>query len=859
MNQAHAASLRIQAPPPIMADVVAPMTVLVQPPDKGAKGSKGAQVTNADFLAAVHHALPEGARAGVVSFPGSVKRGAWYAHPAGGKLPDAANNYFTLGSFYPDDAGEFRRTKKTFAGLSAIFLDDVGTKVDAERVTLEPSWRIETSAGNYQYGYILAEPVTATAEADRLINAVIAAGLCDSGASGVNRNARLPVGYNGKHDPPFITQMESWAPERRFTVEELVAGFGLELAPAGRPKRERQPGTPIVRPVAGDDVFHPAPDLNPVIAALQAKGLYKQPLGNGKHDVTCPWVAEHGDALDTGGCYFEPDDGFPLGGFKCQHSHGGRLHIRELLAWLQVPIKDAKMKPTLRVVAGDLHRIVDQGEQLLASTGIFYQGGGLISIVSTDPATHETYIQPVTAPALVRALSRVAMWERYDARSEDWVTCDPPARHCGVLYDASDYPHLPVLRGIARQPHLRDDGTLVSQAGYDALTGRFGVFNARLFPVPAKPSRADAQAALEVLKDVLSEVAFADQAIDLAAALSAMLAAAVRPSLPTCPGYLTRAHQIGSGKSFLNRIIATLATAQNTPGIAFTTDSDEMKKLLIALLLKSPAVVNFDDLNGDIVPSESLKTCLTEEFIGGRLLGLSKDVTCSTRALFLFSGNNVDPLRDMARRIISIHIDPAIETPTERRFRRPNAEADARRHRARYVTAALTIVRAWIVAGSPLTDVKPVASFNRWSEWCRQPLLWLGEKDPASRLFEQLALDPDHETLGRMLRGWAGINATQAATVHDTLRAAGDDFLEVIREVAAEKGGDINRSRLGWWLKKHAGRVVKDMRFERAADSSRTAWRVASAPFAPFTPLSSGGTKTVTVAPAQDEEAEVWI
>ena len=592
------------------------MTVLVQPPDKGAKGGKGAQVPNADFLAAVHHALPEGARAGVVSFtgnPAKVSAAAWKATPAGSELPDAANNYFTLSAYYNDEAGGFRRTKKTFAALAAIMLDDIGAKIDAERVTLEPSWRIETSPGNYQLGYILAEPVTAPAAADRLMIAIITAGLCDPGANGPTaRLARLPIGLNGKTDPPFRCRLADWVPERRFTVAELVAGFGLELPAAGRPKRERPAGTAIYRPVAGDDVYHPAPDLNPVIAALQAKGLYKQPLGNGKHDIGCPWLSEHTGAVDTGACYFEPDDGFPLGGFKCLHSHGDRLHIRDLLSWLQVPIKDAKMKPTLRVVAGDLHRIVDQGEQLLASTGIFYQGGGLISIVSTDPATHETYIQPVTAPALVRALSRVAMWERYDGRSEDWVTCDPPARHCGVLYDASDYPHLPVLRGIARQPHLRDDGSIVSQAGYDALTGRFGVFNARLFQIPAKPTRADAQAALAVLKDVLCEVAFADPAIDLAAALSAMLAAAVRPSLPTCPGYLTRAHQIGSGKSFLNRIIATLATAQNTPGIAFTTDSDEMKKLLIALLLKSPAVVNFDDLNGDIVPSESLKMCLTE-------------------------------------------------------------------------------------------------------------------------------------------------------------------------------------------------------------------------------------------------------
>lgn len=863
MNQAqpNPATLKshreFQAPPPIMDDDD-DMTVLVPP---SADTCKTCKTCNPDFLAAVHHTLPEGARPGVASFPGNPNKppkGAWLTHPAGGKLPDEANNYFTLSSYYNDLSGDFKRTKNTFAALSAIFLDDVGTKVDADRVTLEPSWRIETSPGNFQLGYILSEPLVDAPTADRLMNAVIAAGLCDKGAGGPTaRLVRLPVGYNGKADPPFTCRLVAWDPQRRFSVDELVAGFGLELPAAGRPKRDRPPATPIFRPVAGDDVYHPAPDSNPVIAALQAKGLYKQPQGNGRHDVTCPWLTEHTGGVDGGTTYYEPDDGFPMGGFKCFHSHGDRLHIRDLLAWLQVPIKDAKMKPTLRVIAGDMHRIVDRAEHLLAATGLYYQAAGLVAQVITDPATLETAIQPVTAPALVRALSRVAMWERYDGRAEDFVTCDPPARHCAVLYDASDYPHLPVLRGIARQPHLRDDGTLVSHAGYDGLTGRFGVFNARLFQVPAKPTRADAQQALTVLEDLVCEVAFADPNIDKATAISAMLAAAVRPSLPTCPGYLCKAHQIGSGKSFLNRIITTLATAQNAPGVAFTADSDEMKKLLIAMLLKSPAVVNFDDLNGDIVPSESLKTCLSEEYIGGRLLGLSKDVTCATRALFLFSGNNVEPVRDMARRIVTIHIDPKTEKPTERHFQRPHAEAHARRDRARYVSAALTIVRAWLEAGSPVTTVKPVASYGRWSDWCRQPLLWLGMDDPATRLFEQLTLDPDHELLGRMLRGWHGAHGHKPMLVREVLSDhPQEDFNEAIRDIAEDKGGEINRNRLGWWIKKHAGRVVSGLRFERS-DSTRggAAWQAVQV--SQVSQVSaSGPTESVNAASSQQEPPE---
>ena len=58
------------------------------------------------------------------------------------------------------------------------------------------------------------------------------------------------------------------------------------------------------------------------------------------------------------------------------------------------------------------------------------------------------------------ALAGAATWERFDARAEDWVRTDPPARHATVLFDSTSYHHLPVLNGLARQPHLRPDGSL---------------------------------------------------------------------------------------------------------------------------------------------------------------------------------------------------------------------------------------------------------------------------------------------------------------------------------------------------------------------------------------------------------------
>ena len=816
-------------------------------------------VTNAEFIRSVFHSIPEGARAAAVSFagnPADVPSKAWFARPAGADLPAAANNYFGLSSYFNDESGQFRRTKKTFAALHAVMLDDLGSKIDLQRVALPLSWLLETSPGNYQGGLILDEPLADAATADRIMNAVIAAGLCDPGAGGPTaRLARLPVAVNGKSDPVFPCRLIEWAPDRRYSVQALVDGLGLELAQAGRPKAQRKVGTAEDRHDGNDDVFVAAPIENPVIAALRSKGLYKQPLGGGKHDVTCPWCSEHTDGADGGTAYFEPDDGFPLGGFKCLHSHGDRLHIRDLIAHLSVQASEARMKPTVRVMAGALHRIVDRAEQLLAQSGRYYQAAGLIATVQTDPANDETAIVPATQPALLRALARVADWQRFDARADDWVVADPPPRHTAVLFDATEYPHLPVLRGIARQPHLRDDGSVVSAAGYDGLTGRFGVFDARHYRIPDRPSEADARHAVTVLTDVLAEVAF-DTDVDRSAALSAMLTAAVRPSLPTAPGFHVAAHTIGSGKSFLSRIISSLATPQNVPGVAFPGDGDEMRKTLIALLIKSPAVINFDDLNGDIVPSEALKTALTEEYIGGRLLGLSKDVSCSTRTLFLFSGNNVGPVRDMARRVVTIHLDPRCENPVTREFKRPHLEAEVRRDRARYVSAAITIVRAWLLAGSPKTSVKPVASYGQWANWCRQPLLWLGLPDPVARLFEQLAHDPDAELLGRMLDGWHKAHGATAMLIRDVVRLADgidNDFAEALRDVADERG-TINRRRLGWWLKRHAGRIVGGAKFERGGGArGAETWRVLQV--SQVSPVSVGAAaKTVTAHAAPNDD-----
>lgn len=79
---------------------------------------------------------------------------------------------------------------------------------------------------------------------------------------------------------------------------------------------------------------------------------------------------------------------------------------------------------------------------------------------------------------------------------------------------------------------------------------------------------------------------------------------------------------------------------------------------------------------------------------------------------------------------------------------------DVLKEREKFVSYALTIVRAWILAGRPKTECKPIASYGEWSDLCRQPLLWLGLLDCTESISQAMTEDPDREILGRLLHAW---------------------------------------------------------------------------------------------------------
>ncbi|MGA8708573.1 MAG: hypothetical protein WB646_16485, partial [Steroidobacteraceae bacterium] len=110
----------------------------------------------------------------------------------------------------------------------------------------------------------------------------------------------------------------------------------------------------------------------------------------------------------------------------------------------------------------------------------------------------------------------------------------------------------------------------------------------------------------------------------------------------------------------------------------------------------------------------------------------------------------------------------------------------------------------------------------------------LGLPDATELLFEAMTEDPDRETLGRLLSAWQLAFGKTATMVRDAVKRAADfqiehpELREVLHDIADERG-EINRRKLGRWIKRHAGRIVDGSRFVRASGHrSAEAWQVES-------------------------------
>jgi putative DNA primase/helicase len=373
---------------------------------------------------------------------------------------------------------------------------------------------------------------------------------------------------------------------------------------------------------------------------------------------------------------------------------------------------------------------------------------------------------------------------------------------------------------------MRPDGSLLTKPGYDAATRLLLVEPPTMPPIPDQPTKSDALAALQRLVALLDEFPLTDE-VALSVALSALITPVVRGAFPVAPMHAFLAPVAGSGKSFLGDIVAAIATGQEMPVMAAGRDEEETEKRLGAALLTGQPLISIDNVSGEL-KSDALCQMIERPMVEVRILGRSERVRMETRGTSFFcTGNNMVLVGDLCRRSLTVTLDPKIERPELREFKR-NPVADVLADRGTFVAAALTIVLAYVAAGRP-GPARRLASFEGWSDTVRSALMWLGCADPVESMEMARAEDPELSALRNMLGAWAeviGVGWNHRCTLQDIVGACGERngdetprWPALLAAVDATCRGQINPRSLGLWARGQKGRVVGDLRLVNDPDA----------------------------------------
>jgi putative DNA primase/helicase len=488
-------------------------------------------------------------------------------------------------------------------------------------------------------------------------------------------------------------------------------------------------------------------------------------------------------------------------------------------------------RPTIRIAAGEIERIVNEAEAALinAERGLYQHSNKIVSVVETPvKAAHGQEVIALGIlergdHALLEDLSVASNFERFDKRCNDWVAADPPITIVKTLKQRSGRLNFPILSGIVSAPTMRDDGSILSAPGYDERTGLLFEPRGVTFPaIPDQPTRADAENALASLCHLLKDFPF-EEPYDKAVALSAILTACIRRSLPTAPMHIFDAPEAGSGKSKLVNIASVIALGHEAPTMSQGADECETEKRLGSMLLAGRQIIAIDNV---VLPLEGAKLCemLTSKIVSIRVLGASQMPEAPTSAFLTATGNNIVVKGDLVRRTVRCRIDPNLERPEERVFDfDPVKEAKARR--GELVAAALTILRAHYVAGQPGKPAQ-LGSFEEWSDRVRGALLWVGVADPVDSMVGLRKADPARQDLHAVISQWREVIGDERVTTSDIIGKAtemrggrfGDEtlaypeFRNALFTVGG-RGGVLDAKVLGKWLIAQQNRIVDGASF----------------------------------------------
>jgi len=548
---------------------------------------------------------------------------------------------------------------------------------------------------------------------------------------------------------------------------------------------------------------------------------------------------------------------------KGRTAEGMRLTMKELrsktLDDLNQQIASAPERPKMiRYMREEPLRALDQTIDVIkshgAEIGVMTFGRQFVRPILRDRPGIRAEVQslelaPHNESTLATALNAVVQFVR--EKETAGVNTDCPEKLARALLGNAHLAPEVEIRGISETPVLVGNEIRATR-GFDEQLRMW--INAPAVILPELLDKEAARSALKRLKSWLSEFAFVSD-LDISVALSGMLTAALRASLAHAPGFLVSKPSYGAGASTLCEFWHIILTGRRVAVINATRDSEELTKQIDGVQLAGRAAIVIDNLaDGAEFRSIPVAQTLSQPSREIRPLGRSTMADTPCTQMVMVNGCNPRLAADLVRRFLVCEIDPLMESPEEKVFKRPNLLEDAQRERVSLLTDCFTVVAAYLrCEDKAAIHLQPLAGFTDWARLVQGPLIWLGEPDPVQSRSKIVADDPAKSQLIRLFRSWYGLNGSSPVTAAMVLDALGGDHHEstdetigrtaeeplareaarkeleqVIDEIGRDKAGKASTKTLGYYLRGKKGRIANGLRLEVCGETREgtTTYRV---------------------------------
>lgn len=441
---------------------------------------------------------------------------------------------------------------------------------------------------------------------------------------------------------------------------------------------------------------------------------------------------------------------------------------------------------------------------------IFVNAGRIVTVINGDSLDYDPG-QEAKSVRLIEVGKARLMWhmgeacyfQKWNATKKKLADASTPENLALLILGRVGLWPFPEVIGVVSAQSIDAQGTVIDQEGVHKTSGLLFYGLPKLPPIPERPTKADALAALERLKDLIAEFPFVDE-VSRSVAIAALISPLLGALSPKTPTTAVDAPSPGSGKSYFCRLVAAIAIGRAPANLPRTENVEEFEKRLVGALLQGPPVLVIDNVNG-VLRSDLLAQAISETEIDLRRLGLSDPIKTRVRSNFLINGNNLVTADDLNRRILRMALDHNEERPELHEYKlHPRPLERIMTGRGEFIADALTIIKAYIAAERPGRRPQ-LASFEEWSDNVRSALVWLGLEDPCKSMETVRENDPVGQKLQALTDAWPKLETEYALKELIELAAPGTTLNDVLMGIASAKGGiDIDKTRLGNWISSNA-------------------------------------------------------